>query len=141
MPLRPPVPLPCQVYVCSANWSSDTDRLIPVCRQYVLRFSISRINAMVYLVHQLWSGAERRRQNNQVSLDDGYRLHFLMPGGHIGLLIESPILHIKHHARLIPYSKICTWNQKGGSISSGFRDATILSQSKLVGGSHIVFQI
>ena len=52
-----------------------------------------------------------------MSLDDEYRLHFLLPGGHIGFVIESPILHIKHQARLIPYSKICTWKQNGDSIS------------------------
>ena len=82
---------------------------------------------MVYLVHQLWSAAEGRRENNKVSLDDGYRLHVLVPGGHTGYLIESPILHIEHQARLIPYSKICMWNQNGDSISSGFRDATIFN--------------
>ena len=51
---------------------------------------------MVYLVHQWWPATKRRGQNNlKVSIDDGYRLHFLVPGGHIG----SPILHVKHHAR------------------------------------------
>ena len=55
---------------------------------------------------------------------------FLVPGGHIGFMIESPILHIKHQSRLIPYSKICPWNQNEDSISSGFRDATSLSKSK-----------
>ena len=96
---------------------------------------------MEYLIHQLSPAVKRRKENNYVSLDDGYRLPFLVPGGHIRFMIESPILHIKHQARLMPYSKICTWNQNEDSISSGFRDATILSKSKLVGGSHIVFQI
>ena len=54
---------------------------------------------MVYLVHQWWPGrpaTKRRGQNKlKVSIDDGYRLHFLVAGGHIG----SPILHVKHHAR------------------------------------------
>ena len=72
-----------------------------------------------------------------MSPDDGYRLHFLVPDGHIGFMIESPILHIKHQARLIPYSKSCTWNQNEDSISSGFRDTAIWSKSKLVGGSHL----
>ena len=81
---------------------------------------------MVYMIHQLWPAAKRQRENNYVSLDDGYRLHFLVPGGHIGFMIKSPIPHIKHQAKLIPYSKICTWNQNEDSISSGFRDATIL---------------
>ena len=64
----------------------------------VLRLCISGRNAMVYLVHQWWPGrpaTKRRGQNNlKVSIDDGYRLHFLVPGDHIG----SPILHVKHHA-------------------------------------------
>ena len=38
---------------------------------------------------------EKRNFFFKVSIDDGYRLHFLVPGGHIG----SPILHVKHHAR------------------------------------------
>ena len=38
---------------------------------------------------------EKRTQNLKVSIDDGYRLHFLVPGGHIG----SPILYVKHQAR------------------------------------------
>ena len=50
---------------------------------------------MVYLVQQWWPGRPAtkriRGQNNlKVSIDDGYRLHFLVPGGHIG----SPILHV-----------------------------------------------
>ena len=104
MPWKPPVPLPCQVYVCSANWSSDTGMVIPVCRQYnyVLRCCISGRNAMVYLVHQWWPATKKRGHSNlKLSTDDGYRLHFLVPGGHIG----SPIIHVKHHARWIPYSK------------------------------------
>ena len=55
---------------------------------------------MVYLVHQLWPATKIRGQNNlKVSIGGGYRLHFLVPGGHIGFLIGSLILHLKHHAR------------------------------------------
>ena len=55
---------------------------------------------MVYLVHQWWPATKRRGQNNlKVSIDGGYRLHFLVPGGHFGFLIGSPMLHLKHHAR------------------------------------------
>ena len=54
---------------------------------------------MVYLEHQWWPGRPATKRRGQfffkVSIDDGYRLHFLVPGGDIG----SPILHVKHHAK------------------------------------------
>ena len=75
---------------------------------------------MVYLVNQSWPAMKRRGQHNfKVSIDNGYRLHFLVPGGHIG----SPILHLKHHARSIPYIRKSAHGTKNeDSISSGFRD-------------------
>ena len=36
---------------------------------------------------------EKREKKLKVSIDDGYRLHFLVA------ILESPILHVKHHAR------------------------------------------
>ena len=72
---------------------------------------------MVYLVHQWWPGRPATKRRGQtflkLSIDDGYRLHFLVPGGHIG----SRILHVKHHA--------AQGTKNEDYISSGIRDMTI----------------
>ena len=96
IPLKPPVPLPCQVYVCSANWSSDTGMLIPVCLQSLDYAYLGEMRWYIWYTSGGQAGQLRREEDKKkVSIDDGYRLHFLVPGGHIG----SPILHVKHHAR------------------------------------------
>ncbi len=129
MPLRPPVG---PTSTLSGMFALQIGLLIqtcslPVCRQYVLRFCI-------YLGEIWWytwysSRRQLRRDEEKTikchsTMDTDYT--FLVPGGHIVFMIESPILQIKHQARVIQYSKICMWNQHEDSISSGFRDATIL---------------
>ena len=89
---------------------------------------------MVHLVHQWWPATKRRGQNNlKVSIDCGYRLHFLVPGGHIGFLIGSPILRLKHHARRIHIRKSAR-----GTKNEDFRDMNFF-EIQHGSGSHIGF--
>ena len=80
---------------------------------------------MVYLVHQWWPGRPTTKRRGQhflkVSIDDGYRLHFLVPGGHIG----SPILHVNIMLDKFHIRKSAQGTKNEDYISNVIRDMTI----------------